>query len=119
MLNRSTTLAGCISISVLLVLTIVLTDHRATAQTPAQKAVKDTSKKDKGSERPKPKEAPPIGPVDEYDRGTPRTSVKGFFKAARDRDYERAAQYLDLRNLPAWMDEREGPKLARQFQRIQ
>jgi len=113
--NRSITLGRCISISVLLVLTIVLTDHRATAQTAAQKVIKDTSKKEKDPEKPKPKEVPPMGPADEYDRGTPRTSVKGFFKAARDRDYVRAAQYFDLRNLPAWMDRGEGPKLARQF----
>lgn len=50
-------------------------------------------------------------PVDEFSRGTPRTSVLGFLQATRDRDYTRAAQYLDL---PAGMGER-GPELARQL----
>ena len=52
-------------------------------------------------------------PVDELDRGVPLTSVKGFFKATRERDYERAAEYLDLRNLPRGMDKNQGPQLAR------
>lgn len=50
-------------------------------------------------------------PVDEFNRGTPRTSVLGFLQATRDRDYTRAAQYLDF---PAGMGER-GPELARQL----
>jgi MscS family membrane protein len=54
-------------------------------------------------------------PLDELDRGTPRTSVKGFLKATRERDYERAAEYLDMRNLPKGMDRNNGPKMARQL----
>jgi MscS family membrane protein len=57
----------------------------------------------------------PAGPVDEYNRGTPRSSVAGFFNAANRGDYERAAQYLDLRNLPGWIDKNKGPELARQL----
>ncbi|MCP4626366.1 MAG: mechanosensitive ion channel family protein, partial [bacterium] len=55
------------------------------------------------------------GPLDEFERGNPRSSVKGFFKAARDGDFERAAEYLDLRNLPWWVEENQGSELARQF----
>ena len=55
------------------------------------------------------------GPVDEYNRGNPRSSVKQFIKATRDGDYERAAKYLDFRNLPSWMDESDGPQIARQL----
>lgn len=50
-------------------------------------------------------------PVDEFNRGTPRTSVLGFLQATRERDYARAAQYLDL---SAGTGER-GPDLARQL----
>ena len=57
-------------------------------------------------------------PVDELERGVPLTSVKGFFKATRKRDYEKAAEYLDLRNLPRGMDKSEGPQLARQLKII-
>ena len=56
-----------------------------------------------------------VGPVDKFDRGVPRTSVKGFFIAARKGNYKRASQYLDLRNLPPGIDKRQGRRLARQF----
>ena len=40
---------------------------------------------------------------------------KVFFKAARDGDFERAAKYLDLRNLPWWVEGNQGSELARQY----
>jgi MscS family membrane protein len=52
-------------------------------------------------------------PFDELDRGTPRSSVRGFFEAAHEMDYQKAAQYLDLRNLPRKIDKNNGPELAR------
>ena len=55
------------------------------------------------------------GPVDKFDRGVPRTSIQGFFEAAHDSDYERAARYLDLRNLPRGLNKNQGPELARQL----
>jgi MscS family membrane protein len=54
-------------------------------------------------------------PDDEFGRGTPRSMVQGFLKTARTRNFERAANYLDLRNLPAGLDEGQGPQLARQL----
>jgi len=57
----------------------------------------------------------PKGPVDEFDRGTPQTSMEGFLAATREDDYERAAEYLDLRRLPRGKAEEEGPTLARQL----
>jgi MscS family membrane protein len=53
-------------------------------------------------------------PDDALGRGTPRSSVRGFLSAAKDRDYARAAEYLDLRGLPAGM-ESQWPELARQL----
>ena len=50
-------------------------------------------------------------PDDSLGRSTPRSSVRGFLSAAKDRDYARAAEYLDLRGLP----ESQGPELARQL----
>ncbi len=49
---------------------------------------------------------------DEFDRGTPRRSLLGFLTAAQDRDFETAAEYLDLRNLPSRAKNIEGSTLA-------
>jgi MscS family membrane protein len=54
-------------------------------------------------------------PDDALGRGTPRSSVRGFLSSAKDRDYDRAAEYLDLRNLPSGMTASQGPELARQL----
>ena len=56
----------------------------------------------------------PMGPPDPFNRGTPRGSMYGFLSAARAREYERAAEYLDLRRLPPEEQER-GPELARRL----
>ncbi len=50
--------------------------------------------------------------VDEFDRGTPRRSLRGFLTAAQDHDFEAAAEYLDQRNLPSRMKITDGPALA-------
>ena len=60
----------------------------------------------------------PLGPEDDYDRGVPRTSVKRFLEATKSRDYESAAQHLDLRNLPREMKNTPGTKLARELKII-
>src|SRR4030095_3942338 len=54
-------------------------------------------------------------PDDALGRGTPRSSVRGFLWAAKDRDYARAAEYLDLRSLPDGISGSQGPQLARQL----
>ena len=38
-------------------------------------------------------------PADPFNRGTPRRSADGFIAAADAGDFDRAAEYLDLRNL--------------------
>jgi MscS family membrane protein len=55
-----------------------------------------------------------MGPPDPFNRGTPRGSMHGFLTASRARDYERAAEYLDLRGLPSDEQER-APELARRL----
>ena len=52
-------------------------------------------------------------PEDEFGRGSPRGTVKGYLAACREGDYEKAANYLDLRRIP-----RDGPTLARQLRII-
>src|SRR5215475_671110 len=54
-------------------------------------------------------------PVDDLNRGTPRRAVHGFLQATRAHDYQRAADYLDLRHVPASEVGTLGPKLARQL----
>jgi MscS family membrane protein len=56
-------------------------------------------------------------PPDPLDRGTPRSSMHGFLTAARARDYDRAAQYMDLRLLPREQPDR-GPELARRLRMV-
>ncbi len=55
------------------------------------------------------------GPNDALNRGTPRGSITGFLDACADFDYQRAAEYLDLRNLPRSISEVGGVELARQL----
>lgn len=54
-------------------------------------------------------------PEDEFNRGVPRTTVQGFFLAVRERDFEKAAEYLDLRHLPEEVKKIPGAELAREF----
>ena len=52
-------------------------------------------------------------PQDEFGRGSPQGTVKGYFAACREGEYEKAANYLDLRRIPG-----DGPTLARQLRII-
>ena len=54
-------------------------------------------------------------PVDEFDPGIPRNAYKGFIAACKERDFERAAEFMDLRYLPRGMDRAKGPELARKL----
>ena len=72
----------------------------ATSEPPTELPVEDFSK--------------PMGPPDPFNRGTPRGSMYGFLSAVRAREYDRAAEYLDLRRLPIEEQER-GPELARRL----
>ena len=88
------------------VLVILVVTNTASAQTSMVGA---------GAEKPAAEMPKRVGPLDEYERGVPRSSVQGFFKAVRVGDYERAAKYLDLRNLPEGLNPSQGPDLARRF----
>jgi MscS family membrane protein len=56
-------------------------------------------------------------PEDEFDRGSPRSSVLGLAEALDRRDYDRAINYLDMRNLPPDI-RRQGAELLRELKII-
>ncbi|HHO58696.1 MAG TPA: hypothetical protein ENJ64_00535, partial [Thiotrichales bacterium] len=58
---------------------------------------------------------PSAGPRDEYHRGTPRSSLLALSQALRARDFKRAENYLDLRNLPFSTEELNGAELVRKL----
>lgn len=51
--------------------------------------------------------APVAGPYDEHNRSTPRSSLLALADAVEAKDYERAINYLDLRNLPFSTDDQQ------------
>jgi len=61
---------------------------------------------------------PPPGPQDALNRGTPRGSIVGYLEACSTFDFEKAAEFLDLRNLPAKANELGGKELARQLNHV-
>lgn len=54
-------------------------------------------------------------PDDALGRGTPRGTVEGFLDAAREHDYDKAAEYLFLGRLPRGLTPADGPRLAREL----
>ena len=52
------------------------------------------------------------------DRSNPRASATGFLEACENADYQRAAQYLDLRQLPATSRAARGAELAKGLEAI-
>ena len=115
MTNRRYNIVYCVTIAICLILNSVITTNNAIAQIAVQKGAQKDSKDETTEKKDESKKTPVAGPLDEYERGNPRSSVKGFFKAARDGDFERAAKYLDLNNLPLVMEGYQGSDLAHQF----
>ncbi len=61
-------------------------------------------------------EVPVKGPKDDFNRSTPRSSLIGLALSAREGDFDRAVNYLDLRNLPfSHEKKRDGPELVRKL----
>lgn len=55
-------------------------------------------------------------PADPFGRQTPRSSVTNFLEACRSNDYQRASEYLDLRQIPAKTRSADGVQLARKLE---
>ena len=83
----------------------------AQVKPPPQKTAPTTSKE----EEIKKKLKQAAIPEDEFGRGTPRDSIQGYLEAARNLDYTRAAEYLDLRRLRSSRQKSQGPVLAREL----
>ena len=83
--------------------------------------IKDLAEKQKAEEEviKKLAEAPVAGPHDEYGRSTPRSSLLALAAAIKEKDFERAVNYLDLRNLPFSVDKKQssqnGPDLVKKL----
>ena len=58
------------------------------------------------------------GPEDALGRGNPHDSIVGYLVAASEFNWEKAAEYLDLRNLPDDVSVIGGHELARQFNHV-
>jgi MscS family membrane protein len=56
--------------------------------------------------------------ADPLGRGNPRSAVTAFLESCHSHDYARAAQYLDLRQIPERHRAEEGPDLAKQLDAI-
>jgi MscS family membrane protein len=60
--------------------------------------------------------ASPSAPTDPLDRLNPRSTVTAFLQVCQQRDYDKAAQYLDLSRIPVKQRAQEGPKLAKDLE---
>ncbi len=61
-------------------------------------------------------EAPVSGPYDEYKRSTPRSSLIALAVSVKEKNYKRAVNYLDIRNLPFSLDDQlDGEELVRKL----
>ena len=56
------------------------------------------------------------GSKDPLNRDNPQNSIVHFLEACHDRDYQKAAHYLDLRNLPINERSKAGAELAQQLE---
>jgi MscS family membrane protein len=56
--------------------------------------------------------------VDTLGRDNPRSAVTGFLEACGDRDYQRAAEYLDLNAIAEYDRAQRGPQLAARLENI-
>jgi MscS family membrane protein len=110
-ISRKLQWVGCFSILLCLLLLVPFAASISVVQAADQGASEET----KSVEKPEPEKPKQAGPVDEYDRGGPRTSVTGFRKHSNEGDFEKAANYLDMRNLPKWMRNIDGSELAHQL----
>ena len=101
-------------VNILLALLLLLSPALYAADAPPTlKQIVEKSDTEKIEETAEPK--PVKGPLDEYDRGTPRSSTLGLADALENLDFDRAVHYMDLRNLPFTISEADGPDLARKL----
>jgi MscS family membrane protein len=82
---------------------LALCVHTASAQIPtAQPAAKESAKE----------------PQDPFNRLSPQSSVVSFLEACRAKNFERAARYLNLRQMSREQRQSDGPRLAEELGRV-
>jgi len=113
---KSLTLSA-LAIPLVLVLILLIPTNDVFAQPTLKEVLEKTAQDEEETQKPaeatseagKPETTKPASqsapitkyiPQDEFNRGVPRKSIHGFLETARERDFEQAAAYLDLRNLP-------------------
>ncbi len=85
---------------------------------PAAPTLKDLAEKQKADEKvlKKLSEAPVSGPFDEHNRSTPRSSLIALSLSVKAKDYKKAVNYLDLRNLPFTLEDKlDGQDLVKKL----
>jgi MscS family membrane protein len=63
-----------------------------------------------------PQNAVPKKGADALNRTTPRSAVTSFLQACDSQNYDQAAHYLDLRNVPERVRAAEGPELSKELE---
>ena len=75
--------------AIVLYLLLLIASHIFALHSPALAQSSSTTqsnlKEGKGTYQPEPKKVKSLGSADEFNRGVPRSSLKGYLKAARDR----------------------------------
>ena len=104
-------------LTLLLVLQPVATSLATDTEAPKVKELIDAEEKAEEKQVEAQAAPPKAIPPDQFDRGTPRSSILALSSALDDRDYERVMNYLDLRNVPANI-RNQGQELARQLKII-
>jgi len=105
--------SGCSIMTTILSMLVFLLAGQTTWAPAVQAAGKEATQSEAANAEPTTKkEVPPAAPMDEYQRGTPRTALEGFFAATRDGDFETAAKYLELSSVAQDLQPTRGPELA-------
>jgi MscS family membrane protein len=89
----------------------VVKDTDEVAEDPAEKVAKE-------SEVEKAVKLEAKVPIDEFERGTPRRSIRQFLHKTDEGDFETAAEFLDLRKLSARAKRRTPAELARELRMV-
>ena len=102
-------LAGCLFTAAIFSLILFLPAAEAADSKAFQQADQKAPESEKADTKSvEKKRTPPTEPVDDYNRGTPRTAVLGFIDATRDGKFQQAAEYLDLKTLPSSVSRSRG-----------
>jgi len=65
-----------------------------------------------------PQDAKGASPQDPFNRLSPQSSVISFLEASRSKNFERAARYLDLEQMPRDQRRKDGPVIAQQLGQV-